>query len=149
MPLTVRYASIDDLDDLAPLFDGYRQFYGQAPDLPRARAFIGERMRLRESVILVAAWPSGALVGFTQLYPGFSSIATRRSFILNDLYVAPEARRQGVAQSLLRRAAQAGRALGASSLSLSTARTNHAAQALYEALGWERDEAFLEYSLAL
>ncbi len=149
MSLSVRYATIDDLDDLAPLFDGYRQFYGQPPDLARARDFIGERIRLRESVILVAAWSSGGLVGFVQMYPTFSSIGTHRSFVLNDLYVAPEARRRGVAQSLMAHAAQAGRALGASSLSLSTARDNRAAQALYESLGWERDAAFLEYSLAL
>lgn len=149
MSLTVRYATIDDLDDLTPLFDGYRQFYGQAPDLARAREFIGERLRLRESVILVAAWSSGGLVGFVQMYPAFSSIGTQRSFILNDLFVAPEARRKGVAQSLMARAAQAGRALGAASLSLSTARDNRAAQALYQALGWELDQAFCEYSLAL
>jgi ribosomal protein S18 acetylase RimI-like enzyme len=99
--------------------------------------------------VLVAAAPSGALVGFTQLFPSFSSVRACRMFVLNDLFVAPAARRQGVARELLVRAAEAARSLGAESLSLATARSNHGAQKLYESLGWRRDEQFLHYDLAL
>lgn len=148
MSVTVRYATIEDLEQLVPLFDGYRQFYGQESDVLLAHDFLAERFRHQESVILVAE-SSRQMVGFTQLFPSFSSVRASRIFILNDLFVVPEARCQGVAQALLTMAAQAGRALGAVRLSLSTARTNEQAQKLYELQGWKRDETFLYYTLAL
>ncbi|MDA3858006.1 MAG: GNAT family N-acetyltransferase, partial [Roseovarius sp.] len=89
------------------------------------------------------------LVGFTQLFPSFSSVSASRTFVLNDLFVVPEARRKGVAQALLAKAVQVGRALGVASLSLSTARANEQAQKLYESQGWKQDDFFLHYSLAL
>ena len=149
MSVAVRYATIEDLEPLAELFDAYRQFYGQASDPPLAREFLAARFGYQQAVLLVAATPSGELLGFTQLYPSFSSVRACRMFVLNDLFVAPEARRQGVARELLVRAAEVARALGAESLSLATARSNHAAQKLYESLGWQRDELFLHYDLAL
>ena len=149
MSVAVRYATIEDLEPLAELFDAYRQFYGQASDPPLAREFLAARFGYQQAVVLVAAAPSGELLGFTQLFPSFSSVRACRIFVLNDLFVAPEARRQGVARELLVRAADVARALGAGSLSLATARSNHAAQKLYESLGWQRDEFFLHYDLAL
>lgn len=149
MSVAVRYATIEDLEPLATLFDAYRQFYGQASDLPLAREFLAERFRHQQALVLVAAAPSGALVGFTQLFPSFSSVRACRMFVLNDLFVAPEARRQGVARALLVRAAEVARSLGAERLSLATARSNHGAQKLYESLGWRRDELFLYYDLPL
>lgn len=149
MSVAVRYATIEDLEPLATLFDAYRQFYGQAPDLPLARAFLAERLKYQQAVVLVAATPSGEFLGFTQLFPSFSSVRACRMFVLNDLFVAPEARRQGVARALLVKAADVARSLGAESLSLATARSNHAAQKLYEALGWQRDDLFLYYDLML
>lgn len=149
MALTLRYASIDDLEPLAVLFDGYRQFYGQSPDLALARDFLAGRFRHHESVVLVAEAGDGSLLGFTQLYPSFSSVRAKRIYVLNDLFVSPAARQQGVARALLEKAAAVGRSLGAVKLNLSTARTNEKAQRLYEALGWKRDELFLDYSLLL
>lgn len=149
MSFPVRQATILDLDTLAPLFDGYRQFYGQPADLARAREFLAERFRHQESLILLAQDASGAGLGFTQLYPLFSSVRTVRTWLLNDLFVIPGARRQGVAAALLDAAEGHARALGAASLSLSTALDNAAAQALYESRGWQRDRQFCEYSLVL
>ena len=145
----IRQATILDLDTLAPLFDGYRQFYGQPADLARARDFLAERFRHHESLILLARDEHGAGLGFTQLYPLFSSVRTVRTWLLNDLFVVVQARRQGVASALLRAAAEHAHALGAASLSLSTALDNTPAQALYESLGWQRDRQFCEYSLTL
>ena len=147
--MVIRQATIEDLDTLVPLFDGYRQFYGQAAEQERARVFLAERFAHHESVILLARDEAGAGVGFTQLYPLFSSVRTARTYLLNDLFVAANARRQGVAAGLLRAAAAHAKALGAIELALSTARDNHAAQALYESLGWQRDTSFCEYSLPL
>lgn len=145
----IRQATIHDLDILVPLFDGYRQFYGQPSDPERARSFLAARFNHHESVIVLARDENGAGLGFTQLYPQFSSVRTVRTYLLNDLYVVPAARRQGVAAALLKVAAELAAALGAASLSLSTALDNAAAQALYESLGWQRDRQFCEYSLKL
>lgn len=149
MTVTVRQATIHDLDRVAPLFDAYRQFYQQPSDLALAHRFIAERFQHHESVILLAIDAQGAALGFTQLYPLFSSVRATRKYLLNDLFVAPEARRLGVANALLDAAAAHGRAMGVSGLSLSTAHDNLAAQRLYESKGWVLDTEFREYSLAL
>ncbi|HEY9131774.1 MAG TPA: GNAT family N-acetyltransferase [Dyella sp.] len=148
MSLHVRQAGLEDLESIVPLFDAYRQFYGQPADLPRARAFLADRFAGGESIVLIALGGEQCL-GFTQLYPMFSSVRTVRTFILNDLFVDASARRGGVAAALLRAAADSARAAGAASLSLSTAHDNLAAQALYESAGWRRDEHFREYTLRL
>ena len=149
MSFQIRQATILDLDTLAPLFDGYRQFYGRPADQARAHDFLAERFRHHESLILLARDEDGEGLGFTQLYPLFSSVRTVRTWLLNDLFVVPAARRQGVAAGLLTAAAEHARALGAASLSLSTALDNAPAQALYESLGWQRDRQFCEYGLTL
>ncbi len=137
-----------DLDALAGLFDGYRQFYRQPADLAGARGFLAERIARGQSVVFLAEDESGAL-GFTQLYPSFTSAGMAPIFILNDLFVAPEARGKGVGGALLRHAAEFARGEGAARLVLSTAVDNLTAQSLYEGEGWERDEAFFTYRLAL
>jgi ribosomal protein S18 acetylase RimI-like enzyme len=144
----VRQAVLKDLDAVATLFDGYRQFYGQASNTAAARAFLLARFEHGQSVILLAEQGAQPL-GFTQLYPSFSSVSMARVFVLNDLYVAPTARRQRVGQSLLHAAAAHAKQLGALRLSLSTAVDNASAQALYAANGWLRDEKFFAYQLAL
>ncbi|GLQ96003.1 GNAT family N-acetyltransferase [Dyella mobilis] len=151
MGFSIHQAGIQDLDVLVPLFDGYRQFYRQPSDPSRARSFLAERFAHHESVIVLARSDedSGVGFGFVQLYPLFSSVRTVRTYVLNDLFVSPQARRQGVAKALLLAAADGARALGAASLSLTTALDNHPAQALYESLGWQRDREFCEYALVL
>lgn len=139
MPPVIRRATPDDLDLVAPLFDAYRRFYAQPGDLPRARAFLHDRLQRAESAILLAELDD-AVVGFTQLYPLFSSVRTAPLWLLNDLYVDERARRQGVAQALLDAAARFGREHGAAGLMLETARDNAAARALYRAAGWGEEE---------
>ena len=147
--MTVRRASLSDVDKLAPLFDAYRQFYGQPPDLALARAFLRDRLEQDQSVIFFAIHADGSAIGFTQLYPSFSSTSAQRIFILNDLFVDPAARRSGAGRALLQAAAEFGRREGAARLTLSTALTNASAQSLYESTGWRRDEVFCHYNLAL
>jgi ribosomal protein S18 acetylase RimI-like enzyme len=148
MPISIRPATVHDLDIIVPLFDAYRGFYGRPSDLARARAFLAERFAHHESIIFLALDASGA-VGFTQLYPLFSSVSCTRKYLLNDLFVVPSARRGGAARALLVTAADFARAQGAASLSLSTGVDNSAAQHLYESLGWTRDESFYEYNFIL
>jgi ribosomal protein S18 acetylase RimI-like enzyme len=147
--MTIRRATPDDLDALAPLFDAYRQFYGQPPDAETARTFLAERMRRAESVVLLALGPDGRVTGFAQLYPTFCSVAAGHIFILYDLFVAPAHRRSGVGAALLSAAADIARREQAVRLELSTAVTNHAAQALYEGAGWRRVDEFQVYALPL
>src|SRR5262252_8860136 len=79
---------------VVPLFDAYRRFYGQPPDPDGARRFLAERLGRGESVIY-AVVEDGRALGFTQLYPSFSSVSMKPIWILNDLFVTEEARRRG------------------------------------------------------
>lgn len=149
MSFQIRQATVHDLDVLVPLFDGYRQFYAQPADPTLARTFLSERFAHHQSLILIACDDQGNGLGFTQLYPLFSSVRAVRIYLLNDLFVAQNARRRGVASALLAASAEHARVLGAANLLLSTAIDNAPAQALYESLGWHRDRSFCEYRLAL
>jgi len=145
-------AGTGDLDQLAPLFDAYRQFYEQPSDLPGAEVFLAERLKRHESAIFLAQISQGetrTAIGFTQLYPSFSSISMQPLWILNDLFVAPESRQLGVGRALLEEARNFAARTGATSMVLQTAVTNTVAQALYESLGWERDELYYTYELAI
>lgn len=148
MAHTVRQATIRDLEQLVPLFDGYRQFYGRVSDLCAAREFLLARFNNDESTVFIAH-EDKRTIGFTQLYPSFSSISLARIFILNDLFVYEQARRKGVASSLMSAAVKFATTLGAARLSLSTAITNDAAQALYHAAGWKRDDQFFVYDFVI
>jgi len=145
---TTRHATLDDLDALAPLFDAYRRFYAQPGDVALASAYLHARMERGESAILVAEG-DGTLLGFCQLYPGWCSVAAARIFVLYDLFVDAGVRRAGVGRALMLAAQAFGREAGAARLDLSTARSNARAQALYESLGWQRDDAYLTYNLSL
>lgn len=144
---TVRRATTADLDALAPLLDAYRRFYGQPGDVPRARAFLSARLDDGEGdadAVAFLAFVDGASgegtpAGFTLLYPMWSTVATGRVFVLNDLYVAEAMRRRGIAQALLAAARDFGREHGAVRLVLETARDNVIAQALYRRAGWQAE----------
>lgn len=146
-PYIVQVA-LEQVELVAPLFDAYRQFYGRTPDLDGARRFLAERLRRGESV-LFAVVEQGRALGFTQLYPSFSSVSLKPIWILNDLFVAEQARRQGVGAWLLRAARDHASRTGAARLALSTAVTNVKAQSLYECEGWRRDTEFFHYEYEL
>ncbi len=146
--MILRRAGADDLELIVPLFDAYRQFYQQPSDPERARAFIRERLEQRDSVLLLALEGDRA-VGFAHLYPLFSSLHCRPLWILNDLYVAPEARRQGVARMLMDQARDHAVETGACGIQLETAHTNEQAQRLYESLGYEMDRDYRVYALRI
>jgi ribosomal protein S18 acetylase RimI-like enzyme len=136
------------LDLVAPLFDAYRQFYGCSPNFALARSFLSERLERGESVVFVAVVEARA-VGFTQLYPTFTSIGASRAWILNDLYVSPEARRKGIGRELMDAARAMAVETGATSLELATAKDNSVAQALYRSCGYKKDEKFDRFKLTL
>lgn len=127
------------------MFDEYRVFYGQTSDPTAARMFLIERMESGESTVLLAD-SDGEPIGFTQLYPSYSSVAMKRVWILNDLFVSTVGRRQGVGRQLLQAASEYAKATGAVRLSLATAHNNLAAKALYEQTGWQLDQHFDHYN---
>jgi GNAT superfamily N-acetyltransferase len=139
-------AERDHLEDVVPLFDEYRGFYEADSDQAAARAFLTERTDRDESVIFLA-YVGSEPVGFTQLYPSFSSVSLKRLWILNDLFVRSDVRRAGVARALLEQARQHAVETGTKGLVLSTAVTNKPAQTLYESAGWRRDDEFIHYNL--
>ena len=146
--VTVRRATIHDLSSVAPLFDGYRIFYGQPSDLAGATGFLRERFERAESAIFVAEQLRSA-VGFAQLYPAFSSVRMRRLYLLNDLFVHERARGLRAGERLLAAAAEHARIEGCVRLVLTTAVANLKAQTLYERTGWVRNTQELTYELAL
>jgi len=146
--VTITRATTEHLDALVPLFDAYRQFYRAEPDPEGARTFLHERLTLNESVVFLA-YVEGESVGFTQLYPLLASIVMRRIWLLNDLFVAPQARKHGVGHALLDHARDFGVETGAHRLQLSTEVTNTTAQSVYEGHGWKRETDFYNYRLVL
>lgn len=137
-------ASAANLEQLTPLFNGYRIFYEQASDLGAAHNFLKERLEKKDSVIFIALDDSGQGLGFTQLYPSFSSVSMKRVFILNDLFVDEMARGRQVGTALLDRAKEFSFSEGAKGLVLETAADNPA-QRLYEKNGWTKDTALHFY----
>jgi ribosomal protein S18 acetylase RimI-like enzyme len=144
--ITTRLATLADLDVTAPLFDAYRQFYEQQPDLDLARSFLQDRLRNHESVLLLASDAAQQVVSFCQLYPTFCSVEAKPIYSLYDLFVTPAARRSGAGKTLLRAAEKLAIEHGKSRMDLTTAKANKPAQAAYESLGWIRDKIFLAYS---
>jgi ribosomal protein S18 acetylase RimI-like enzyme len=149
IPPVIRQATVADIDPLAVLFDAYRQFYDQAPDLPLARRFVSDRMTHAQSVVLVSQAADGALTGFCQLYPSFCSVMAAPIYVLYDLFVTPACRRQHLGKRLLSAAANRGRCDGMARMDLTTAHTNSQAQWLYESMGWKQDRVFRTYNLDL
>lgn len=146
--MTVRQAVVSDLDALVSLFDNYRQFYGRTSDAQAAKAFLLNRFNHGESVLFIVL-EADMPIGFSQLYPSFSSVSLARTFVLNDLFVLEQHRRKGGAAKLISAACEFAKTVGAVRLSLSTAITNEAAQALYKSLGWMRDEQFYAYHFSI
>jgi ribosomal protein S18 acetylase RimI-like enzyme len=137
------------------LFDKYRVFYHQPSDIALARQFLQQRLSNNESVIFAAADDQdGEIVpaGFTQLYPLYSSVQAQKNWILNDLYVEANYRKQGVGRKLIEAAMQFAKGEGATYIQLETMPDNITAQRLYESIGFTQYNPFegeLVYKIAL
>lgn len=122
--IQTRLATLADVEVIAHLFDAYRQFYEQAPDLALARAFVDARLKNDESVVLLAFGEDRQAVGFCQLYPSFCSVEAKPIYSLYDLFVVPEARRSGAGAVLLKAAEVLAGERGKSRMDLTTAKSN-------------------------
>jgi GNAT superfamily N-acetyltransferase len=135
--MTIREATITDLEVLVPLFDGYRQFYRQVSDLQKGKKFLEERISRNESVIYIA-FAKAKPIGFTQLYPIFSSVSMEPIYLLNDLFILPEYREKGIGTALINVVKERCKIENQKGIALQTEPTNPA-QKLYEHLGFKKD----------
>jgi len=131
-----RKATIQDLAQLAELFDQYRVFYNKESDIPAAENFLKERIENKDSEIFVAE-ENGNLTGFVQLFPIFSSTRMKRYWLLNDLYVNENHRGKGFSKELIEEAKQLAKSTDACGVLLETGKSNDIGNQLYPACGFE------------
>ena len=140
-------ANIKHQDEISRLFNLYRIFYKEEDDSKGTLQFIKERLENGDSTIFVSMNDDESLNGFVQLYPSFCSVSMIPILILYDLFVDPEKRTGGIGRDLMNKAKDYARENGFKRLELSTAKDNFIGQSLYESLGYQVDNEFLQYSL--
>ncbi len=155
MMTTILHAEMAHMELLIPLFDAYRVGYGKPSHPAECRSFLFNRLMDEDTLILLAfdgeaeaveASPEAyQLLGFLQLIPSFSTLALNDLWILNDLYVRPEARRQGVAKKLIEHARGFLTQRWDYGWVLEAPRDNPEAKALCESVGFKKDKAVDHY----
>jgi GNAT superfamily N-acetyltransferase len=147
--MEVRPAAENDIPALMPLIRGYCEFYkSDPPDAgldEMARALIATT---DDQGMLLVADEDGEVIGFAAVGWKWSSLRGARIAVLEDLFVAPEARGKGAADALIEASASRARANGAPVMTWLTAPDNHRAQAVYDRVGG-KSAPFLEYELEL
>ncbi len=138
--MKIRQAEIDDLKSISNLFNAYRIFYGEKSDIDGAEKFIFERFKNLDSIIFIAETDEGNAIGFAQLYPSFSSVAMKKVYILNDLFVNEKFRKQGAGFMLLKNVLSYVEKFNCARVTLTTEVSNKNAQSLYEKVGFKFDE---------
>ena len=148
--MEIRPAVTEDIPALMPLMRGYCEFYEASPTDEgldeMARALIA--LPDDQGMLLVAEEEPGGVIGFAAIGWKWSSLRGARTAVLEDLFVAPEARGRGAADALIREGADRAREHGAPVMSWLTAPDNRRAQAVYDRVGG-KSEVFLEYELEL
>jgi GNAT superfamily N-acetyltransferase len=138
-----------DLPELLPLLRAYCDFYRVAPSdralLELSQALLADPQR--EGLQLLARDDAGRAVGFATLYWTWQTLAAARVGVMNDLFVAAEARGTGVADGLIAACLERCRGHGATRLVWQTARDNARSQAVYERIGATREDRWLDYQL--
>lgn len=144
--IQIRKCQGEDIDALVDLFDAYRIFYKINSNKDSARKFLQERITNKDSVIFVSQNETGALTGFVQLYPIFSSTRMKRLWLLNDLFVDPLQRGKGISKKLIQQAQQLCVETQSCGMILETAKSNSIGNQLYPATGFELDSDHNYYS---
>ncbi|MCX8491422.1 MAG: GNAT family N-acetyltransferase [Cyclobacteriaceae bacterium] len=144
--IRIEQATNDHLDRLAALFNQYRVFYEKQSDVKSAKEFLRERIEAKESVIFVSFNSANVMIGFTQLYPLFSSTRMKRLWLLNDLFVDVAFRGKGFSIELIEKAKEHCRQTGGCGLILETAKSNTIGNKLYPRAGFQLDRDHHFYS---
>ena len=145
----IKQASLEELNDLVSLFDQYMVFYKQPSAPQKYRPYLGERLMNNDATVFIAYNKAGEAMGFVLNYHSFSSVSLGKIMVLNDLFIAPAYRRQGLANELIHRVVREAKNTGAIRVDLNTAQDNFSAQALYEKLGFVKDTEYFSYRLAV
>lgn len=146
MKFSVRKMTHNDIPAVAKLFDDYRVFYNKDTDITAAIDFLTARHQNGESVVFVCKNENGDAIGFTQLYPLFSSTRMKRLWLLNDLFVTPKYRGHGVSKGLIDAAKALCKETAAAGLILETDKSNEIGNQLYPKTGFELDKDHNYYS---
>jgi GNAT superfamily N-acetyltransferase len=144
----IRPLAAGELEAVLPLIADYQRFYGvAAPDDAHNREFFAQFVAPSDVGELLGAWQAGAgLVGYACLYWTFSSVSAERVVLMNDLYVVPTERGNGVGLALIEASRGVARSRGVAALRWQTALDNRRAQRLYERTDPKRSTWF-EYEL--
>jgi ribosomal protein S18 acetylase RimI-like enzyme len=147
----IRKASVEDLDQLTPLFDKYLIFYKKKSNFEKHKSFLKERIEKNEAIIFMAFDDKNKdkAIGFALIYPTFSSILLSKILILNDLYVDSTIRKNGIGEKLILETVALAKELDSNLIRLRTAKNNIIAQGLYHKMGFVRDEFLHSYDLVV
>jgi len=147
--LKIEAVTEGQLEALLPLIGDYQRFYEvEDVDEGRNREFFAGFVAPSERGMLLGAWRGGTLVGYACLYWTYTSLIPAEVVLLNDLYVVPEARGEGVGRALIEASAAVARERGAARLTWMTAQDNKRAQRLYDTTGASAEPS-IEYELEL
>ncbi|MBF2708945.1 GNAT family N-acetyltransferase [Flavobacterium soyangense] len=140
----IRKATLQDLDQLTTLFDQYLIFYKNPSNIEKHKSFLKERMENNEAIVFMAFDDTikEKAIGFTLIYPTFSSILLSKILILNDLYVDSTIRNNGTGEKLILNTVELAKELGVKLVRLRTAKNNVVAQGLYHKMGFVRDDLY-------
>jgi GNAT superfamily N-acetyltransferase len=145
---TIQAVTEPELEELLPLLRGYCEFYGTDPSdealLDLSRWLLEHP---EDGVQVLARDDDGTAIGFTTIYWTWRTMHASRIAVLEDLFVAPQARGSGAAEALIRDARTRAHEHGARQLDWQTAKTNERAQVVYGRVGADPDDRWLDYSL--
>ena len=143
-------ATENDLSIILPLFDGYRQFYEQPSDNAASYNYLQERLSKNESAIFLAYEMVDGVkvgIGFTQLYVTFSSVTLKKFWVLHDLYVSDDYRKQGIAKMLINKSKDLAVENSPMGIVIESRISNQSAQHLFDAVGFIKEGEHYFYYL--
>lgn len=147
----IRKASIQDVEQLTNLFDQYVVFYQNPSNIEKHKNYLKERIENNEATIFMAFnqnQPEKA-IGFTLIYITFSSLELNKILILNDLFVDPNVRKEGIGEKLILKAIEFAKEVDSNTIRLRTSKSNTVAQALYNKMGFVREDYLYSYDLTI
>ncbi len=134
----IRRAGAGDAANVARLLHDFNSEYEDyTPGVPALTERLGELLGEGAITVLLAGDPP---VGFALFRMRPSLWAKAGDTYLEELYVVPERRRQGIGRALLNAAIDAAREAGANHFELTTGETDTEARALYESRGFTNHE---------
>lgn len=133
--LTVRPLNLEDREQWGLLYQGYADFYEvrQTPEM-RDTVWSWLHDETKEPQGLVAAKPSGQLVGLAHYRSFARPLSATTGCFLDDLFVGPDERGSGAADALINAIKEIAAVKGWSVIRWITADNNYRARAVYDRL---------------